>query len=217
MTPLTPLVRSLLRPFVRLRRRVLLHRRPLAALTAGGAVLAALQATSPAPPETVPVWTARSDLPSGTLLHASDLLRVPFSPESVPSGAVRTLEEVAGRTVAAPMSRGEVVTDRRTLGPGLLSGYPGTTAVPLRVTDAAVASMLRVGDRASFVAADPDGRTPPRELLDDVPVVALPRPDDAALPSGTPGRLVVVAVPSESASEVAGVAATAILVPVWER
>jgi hypothetical protein len=54
-------------------------------------------------------------------------------------------------------------------------------------------------------------------LLDDVPVVALPRPDEGALASGTPGRLVVVAVPSDSASEVAGVAATMVIVPVWER
>jgi hypothetical protein len=217
MTLLPPPLRSLLRPLVRLRRRILLHRRPLAALTAGGAVLAGLQATAPAPPETVAVWTARRDLSSGTILQPPDLARTRFSPRTVPSGAVRDLDEVSGRTLAAPMSRGEVLTARRTLGPGLLRGYPGTTAVPLRVTDGAVASMLRVGDRASFVAADPEGRTAPRELLDHVPVVALPPPDEGTLSGGSPGRLVVVAVPSESASEVAGVAATAVLVPVWER
>jgi hypothetical protein len=105
----------------------------------------------------------------------------------------------------------------RTLSRGLLRGYPGTTAVPLRVTDADVVDLLRVGDRVSFVVADPDGRTPPRRLVEDVPVVALPRSTDSALSSSTPGRLVVAAVPSTLAGDVAARAATSILIPVWSR
>ena len=180
-------------------------------------MLAALQATSPAPPETVAVWTARRDLPGGAVLQPPDLVQARLSADTVPAGAVADVARVAGRTLAAPMGRGEVVTDLRTVGPGLLRGYPGSTAVPLRVTDAAVVSLLQVGDRVSFVAADPDGRATPRLLLDDVPVVAIPRLDDRAFSSGTPGRLVVVAVPSGSASEVAGIAATTVLIPVWGR
>ena len=209
-------MRSVLRPLVRLRRRVLLHRRPLAALTAGAAVLAALQATSPPPPRTVPVWAAQRDLPSGSVLGPGDLVEVRLPPTTVPDDSIDAPGEAVGRTLAAPMSRGEVVTSRRTVGPGLLEGYPGTTAVPLRITDAAVATMLRVGDRVSLVAADPDGRASPRLLVEDVPVVALPRPEDGAL-SGTPGRLVVAAVPSSAAEEVAARAATSVLIPVWSR
>ncbi len=44
---------------------------------------------------------------------------------------------VVGRTLAAPMTRGEVMTRVSTIARGLLRGYPGTTAVPLRITDAA--------------------------------------------------------------------------------
>jgi pilus assembly protein CpaB len=210
-------LRSVLRPVRRLHRRVLLHRRPLAALTVAGAVLVGLQAVAPAPPETVTVWTARRDLPSGTVLQEVDLVGSPYSPDTVPAEAVDDVDRVVGRTLAAPMSRGEVMTETRTLASGLLRGYPGATAVPLRVTDAAVVDLLKVGDRVSFVVADPDGRSVPTLLLRDVPVVAIPQANDGGAGSGTPGRLVIAAVPSESASEVAARAATAVLIPVWQR
>ena len=210
-------LRSVLRPFRRAHRRVLLHRRPLAALTAGGAVLAALQATSPPPPETVEVWTAQRDLASGTVVRRGDLTPARLAPGTVPAEAVTDARTVLGRSLAAPMTRGEVVTTVRVLGRGLLRGYPGRTAVPLRVTDAAVVDLLRVGDRVSFVVADPDGRAAPRVLVEDVPVVAIPSVRASGLTSGTPGRLVVAAVPTASASQVAASAATSILIPVWNR
>lgn len=213
MNPLRPLLRHLLG----LRRRVLLHRRPLAALTAAGAVLAGLQATSPPPPETVAVWTVRRDLSGGTVLAQADLASARFAPDTVPAGAVRDPDEVVGRTLAAPMTRGEVLTGVRTVARGLLRGYPSRTAVPLRVTDGAVVDLLRVGDEVSFVAADPDGRAAARVLLTDAPVIAIPREQDTLSATGQPGRLVIVAVPSEQASEVAASAATAILIPVWNR
>ncbi|MCW2809290.1 MAG: hypothetical protein JWQ93_3245 [Marmoricola sp.] len=213
MTPLRHLLRSLRR----LHRRVLLHRRPLAALTAAGAVLAALQASAPPPAPTMAVWTAGRDLPSGTVLQPSDLTAAQFAPDTVPADVVRDAAEVVGRTLASPMSRGEVLTPLRMVASGLLRGYPGSMAVPLRVTDAAIVELLRVGDRVSFVVADPDGRGTPQLLLDDVPVVAIPRVTDSALGSGTPGRLVVAAVPASRASAVAASAATSILIPVWNR
>lgn len=215
MNPLSSSLVPVVRPLRRFRRRVLLHRRPLAALTAAGAVLAALQAISPPRPETVEVWTARRDLPGGTVLRDTDLASARLSPDTVPAEVVSDPQEVVGRTLAAPMSRGEVVTALRTVGRGLLHGYPGTTAVPLRITDAAVVDLLRVGDRVSLVVADPDGRAASRVLLEDVPVVAIPRPREGALSSGTPGRLVVAAVPTASASDVAATASTSILIPVW--
>lgn len=210
-------LRSLLRSSRRLHRRVLLHRRPLAALTAGGTVLAVLQVTSPPPPETVAVWAASRDLPGGAVVQQSDLATARLPPSTVPRGAVRDSRDVVGRTLAAPLSRGEVLTGLRTVGRGLLAGYPGTAAVPLRITDAGVVDLLRVGDRVSFVVADPDGREAPRVLLEDVPVVAIPRSADGALSRESPGRLVVAAVPRSRAGEVAASAATSILIPVWGR
>ena len=123
---------------------------------------------------------------------------------------------MVGRTLAAPMSRGEPVTSLRTVAPGLLRGYPGTTAVPLRITDAAVVDLLRVGDRVSLVVADPDGRHLLGCCSRTSPSWRSPGPR-AGLSSGTPGRLVVAAVPTAAASEVAATAATSILIPVWDR
>ena len=214
--PPGPLARPL-RFLRRLQRRVLLHRRLLAALAAGSAVLVGLQAAAPPPPETVTVWTASHDLPGGTVLEPDDLVATEFRPETVPAGAVRHPDQVIGRTLAAPMARGEPMTRLRSLARGLLRGYPGTTAVPLRITDAAVVDLLRVGDRISLVAADPDGRGTPTRLVDDVPVVAIPQVRESGLGAGTPGRLVVAAIPSTRASVVAAAAATSILIPVWSR
>ena len=163
------------------------------------------------------MWTARRDLPSGTVVQEGDLAPSAYSPDTVPADSVDDVDRVVGRTLAAPMSRGEVLTETRTVTGGLLRGYPGATAVPLRVTDAAVVDLLRVGDRVSFVVADPDGRSTPTLLLRDVPLVAIPRATQGGLSNGTPGRLVVAAVPTESASEVAARAATDMLIPVWHR
>lgn len=209
------LTTSLLRPLRRLPRRVLLHRRPLAALAAGGAVLATLQVTSPAPPQTVTVWTASRDLPGGAVLRRTDLAGAEFAPGTAPGDAIASPHDVVGRTLAAPLSRGEPLTSRRTVSEDLLDGYPGTSAVPLRITDAAMVDLLRVGDRVSLVAADPDGRRAPEMLLESVPVVALPSDGREALSSGVPGRVVVVAVPRDQAIEVAETAASSILVPLW--
>ena len=210
-------LRTSLRRLGRLRRRLLLHRRPLAALAVGAAVLLGLQAVSPPPPATTRLWAATRDLPSGTVLSPSDLGPVDYPPQVVPPGAVRDPRQVVGRPLATPLGRGEAVTTARLLGPGLLAGYPGTSAVPLRITDAATVGLLRVGDRVSFVAADPDGRTSPSTLVERVPVVAVPAPDRDLAASGSPGRLVVVAVPTAQAAEVAARAASAILIPVWSR
>lgn len=218
--PVRPLDRSLDRSrrlLRRWRRRVLLHRRLLAALAAGGAVLAVVQATGPPAPPSAVAWTAQHDLPGGSTLSRGDLVATRLAPETVPDGAVEDTGTAVGRTLAAPMSRGEVLTRTRLLGDGLLAGYPGTTAVPVRVSDAAVVDLLRVGDRVGLVLADPDGRRGAEVLVDDLPVVAIPEVRSSGLGAPTPGRLVVVAVPREEAPRIAAGAATSVLVPVWTR
>ena len=53
-----------------------------------------------------------------------------------------------------------------------------------------MAALLHVGDRIDLVAADPQGVTA-RVVAADLPVLALPQPDDEALverTAGTPGR-----------------------------
>ncbi|HSV41049.1 MAG TPA: RcpC/CpaB family pilus assembly protein, partial [Nocardioidaceae bacterium] len=84
-------------------------------------------------------------------------------------------------------------------------GYPGLVAAPVRVGDADVVSLLRVGDRIDLVAADPQGLQA-SVVAEGVPVLALPQPDREAAfedTGSTAGRLVIVAVPEASAVEIA--------------
>ena len=200
---------------LRARRRILRHRRGLAALALAGAVLFGLRAVAPASPATVAVWSASRDLATGAVLDTSELEQRRVDPASVPADRVTEPTQVLGRTLAAPVSRGEVLTIGRTLTAGLLRGYPGRDAVPVRITDADVVGLLRVGDRIDLVAADPDGRREPAVLAQDVPVVAVPRPESGAFDSGAPGRLVVVAVPSALATRVSAAAVSDYVSVLW--
>ena len=65
----------------------------------------------------------------------------------------------------------------------LLAGYPGRVAAPVRVGDPGTARLLRVGDRVTLFAADPQGEAEPVEAARDVPVVALPATPGAASPA----------------------------------
>lgn len=196
---LTRAARRLLGGVRLLRRRALVHRRWLAAGSAGLAVLAGLQATAPPPEPTRAVLTAARDLPGGTRLQAGDLALVEVPTGLVPTDALSETEAATGRTLAAPLTRGEMLTSVRTVGPGLLAGHPGRTAVPVRILDSDAVDLLRVGDTVTLVAGDPEGRLDPATVATGVPVLALPRPRAHGLSSPTPGRLVVVAVPPETA------------------
>jgi Flp pilus assembly protein CpaB len=196
------------------RRTVLGRRRSLAAVCAAVAVLAGLQAARPGGPDTVAVVVAAHDLESGTQLSADDVAVARWPVDTAPRG----LEAHAvGRTLAAPIRRGEPVTDVRLVAPALTTGYPGRVAMPVRIADADMVGLLRVGDHVDLVAADPRAGTATYAAL-DVPVVALPV--SAGHDSGsTPltGRLLVVAVLPGDVDRIAGAAATDLLSVVITR
>jgi Flp pilus assembly protein CpaB len=159
-------------------RLVLRHRRPLAALFAGLAVLLALGALRAEPPGRAVVVAAR-DLASGTVLGADDVRPVKLPESAVPEQSAQDVDAVVGRTVAGPMRRGEVVTDRRVLNADRMSGFPdGTVLVTVRLADADALSSLGVGNRVDVVAVDPDGRAEAEVVARHVEVVTLPRSDD---------------------------------------
>ena len=198
------------------RRTVLARRRPLAALCAGVAVLTGVQAVRPAEGATVAVPVATHDLDSGTVLSAGDLstrrLPVGSAPDGLETHAV-------GRTLAGPIRRGEPVTDARLVAPALIAGYPGRVALPVRIADGDVVGLLRVGDHVDLVAADPRSGTASYVAV-DVPVVALPAPDEQRVGSGVggvTGRLVVVAAVPSDVDGIAGAAATDLLSVVISR
>jgi hypothetical protein len=87
----------------------------------------------------------------------------------------------------------------------------------VRIADADVVGLLRVGDHVDLVAADPRSGTASYVAV-DVPVLALPAPvEQGVVSAGQTGRLVVVgAVPSE-VDRVAGAAVTDLLSVVISR
>lgn len=182
------------------RRAVLRRRRLLAAVLTAVAVASGVHAATAPPPARVRVPVAARDLPAGTVLEAEDLTEAGFAPGSVPAGVTRS---APGRTLAAPLRRGEPVTDVRLVGPALADGYPDLVAVPVRLPDAGMAALLRVGDRIDLVGADPQG-SGASVVAAGVPVLAVPAPEPAG--SGPEGRLVVIGAPPEDVPEVADAA-----------
>src|SRR3954468_9931184 len=126
------------------------------------------------------VWTAARDLSGGSPLTARDLRAVALPAGSVPDGTLPAAARAAGRLLAAPVRRGEPITDVRLLGQSLLSALPepGLVAVPVRVADgSAAAALVQPGDVVDVLAAvAPTGgdASPPATVASGVRVLAVP-------------------------------------------
>lgn len=197
----------------RLRRAVLRRRRLLAALLVAVAVASGLHVVAAPPPATVPVSVAARDLPAGAVLGAGDLVPAEFAPGSVPDDLAG---DALGRTLAAPLRRGEPVTAVRLVGPALTDGSPGVVALPVRLPDGGMVALLEVGQRIDLLAADP--RAGDAEVVAaDLPVLALPgeAESDGVTASGLPGRLVVVGAAPDEAARIAAAAVREFVTFTW--
>lgn len=200
------------------RRKVLRHRRGLAALCAAGAVAAGLQATAAPPPPSVAVTVAARDLAPGRVLSTDDLTTVPLPPDAVPEGVVT---DPVGRTLAAGATRGQPVTEPVLLGAtvgGEALGAGGRVAVPLRLPDPGMVALLSVGDTVDLVATDPQAGTG-SVVASGVPVLGVPPADEgAAVAGGGPGgRVVVVGLLEGEVAEVSAAAVRSFLTYAWSR
>ena len=111
------------------------------------------------------------------------------------------------RPASAPATTAEPITDARpTIAiPG--PGDPAMATVPVRLADAAVAELLRPGQRVDVVAAA-DGDSAPSVLAGHAMVVTVSGPEpQAGRALGPPGKgpLVLLALPSEVATQVAAI------------
>lgn len=163
-----------------IRRFVLHHRRIIAACLAGLAVLAALSSLKPSSPGT-PVVVASRDLASGSTLQDADLTTVSLPPGSRPSHGWSAADKLLGRRIAAPIRKGEALTDYRLLEPSLLEGYDdGFVLAMVPVAEPGQLTALRVGSHVNVIATEPQGEA-------DSTVVAR-RAEIAALPGVTEGE-----------------------------
>jgi Flp pilus assembly protein CpaB len=140
-----------------------------------------------------PVLVAAADVPGGTVLTPGHLRTVQMPGALLPAGSLGWPRQAVGQTLAAPLRRGEVVTDVRLLGPALLASVPvpgggapaGTArpvAAPVRIADPDAVGLLRVGDRVDVLAAATDGVPAPADPnTDDNRAPNTPTPDTPAI------------------------------------
>src|ERR671917_2572525 len=140
------------RPWLSFRRAVSWHRRKLAMLAVLAAVLTGLAAAAPEGPPTVTVIRTAAPLEGGTRLGPDDLEVAQMVAADAPDDLVADPAALTGRTLAAPVPRGQVLTERAVVS---ARASPGRVLAPLRLADAEVAALLRAGDVVDVLAADP--------------------------------------------------------------
>ena len=187
-------------------------RRLASAGLAAAALAAALQVLAPDPAAGVPAVVLARDLAAGAVIGADDLQTVQVPATMLPRGAVR-VGQASGHLMASAGRSGEVLTDARLVGPGLLVGQnPGRVAAPVRVADPAAAALAWPGDRVDVLLATA-GRADAEVVVRAATVLA--RPPAPTSGSGllgadtdlAGGGLLVLAVGADEAAALAGAAA----------
>lgn len=180
--------------------RTLVLRRAAAAVLVGLAAALALIPGQASSADNVVV--AARDLTPGTVLGASELTLRALPAHVVPDGAARTTSAVLGRTLAAPVRRGEPLTDVRLTGSELtrtVTANPDTMSVPLRLVDPGIAALLHPGAVVDVVTVGE--RREPVVLARGARVLAVL---EASTRTGErDGRLVLVALDPVAAARVA--------------
>lgn len=187
------------------------NRRLAAALLLCAAASLAVQQLTPAPLATVAALAAARDLPAGTALAASDLAPVRVPPGVVADGFLQDPGTAAGKQLAAPLRKGQLLTDAQLLGPGLLTGTPpGSAAVPLRMADASSIQLVAPGQLVNIVLTSANGfdqQGPSEVLASAVPVLWTSNKGGQSgqwLGTTETDGLIVVAASREQAARLAG-------------
>lgn len=151
----------------------------------------------------VGVVVAAHDLTAGSTLARRDLALRRLPRAALPRGALTRPRTAVGRVLAGPLRAGEPLTDIRLVGAAdtaLTTGDPTAATVPVRLADPDVADLLRPGIHVDVVTLDPDASND-AVLAENATVVAV---RDTRGDQDQPGRLVLVALPRQSATRLAG-------------
>jgi pilus assembly protein CpaB len=189
--------------------RPVVLRRVVAALLV---LLAAALALRPQP-GTETVVVAAKDLAPGSTLTMADVVARPVPAGLVPAGVITEPSTVAGRILTGAARRGEPITDVRLLGTEMAkllapdrSSAGSSATVPIRLSDPDVAELLAPGSAVDVVSVgERDSR--PTVLAERATVLAVLDATGASgigqAAPGRQGRLVVVMLPHQAATQVA--------------
>lgn len=173
------------------RARILLWRRrhPLAALLLGLAATLAVQLLRPPPPPSVDIVVTARPVAAGTQLTREDVALRTIAADLAPPGAARSTRALLGRAAVVGLPAGAPLHAALVSDDGVSAAAPrGTVVVPVRLSDDAVAALLRPGDRVDLLAGTTSGVDPatdPQYLARAALVLPVP----AGRAPGTPGEL----------------------------
>ena len=183
------------------------YRRPIAVALVALALVGLLREVRPAAAPRAPVVVAAHELAAGATVSADDVRTVGVLAESVPAGALRA--PPVGSVLTLPVRSGEVLTDVRVLGAGLLDalGPADLVAAPVHLADPAAASVVRVGEEVDVLAAGDAGGS---VVAARARVLTVPTSGSAAGfgASSRDDGVVVLAVTPTEAVALAGAAST---------
>lgn len=181
--------------------RTLLLRRSAAGLLVALAAVLAVSPFARSDPRTEVVVAVR-DLAPGVALDATAVTLRALPQDAVPDGAKRAVDGVTGRLLAAPLRRGEPITDVRLAGAELArsaTGAPDAVGVPLRLSDPDVAALLHPGATVDVVTLG-ERQQQPVVLASGGTVLAVLGTTRSVTDDG---GLVLVALPRQAATRVA--------------
>jgi Flp pilus assembly protein CpaB len=184
------------------------RRRLLAAGLLAAAAAVGVRAATPQPSPTEKVPVATRDLPAGHVLNDGDLAWQRWPAGTAPRGR---LAVVGGQVLGGAVRQGEVLTDARVLGAGLLAGQDAdVVAVVVRPAEPASAAVVHAGDRVDVLAGpagvDPLGpRGVDRVARDAVVLARLPDGALGAVAAGSDGWGASAATPEGPGALVLGV------------
>ncbi len=200
----------------RAHRALIRHRRLLAAVLLCAAAGTCVEALLPRGEPRTEVVSAAADLRAGKVLTGADLELLALPAGAAPPGAATSTASLVGQRLSAPLRRGDVLTDTRLVGPGLLTGTaPGTVAVPLRPADASTVGLVAAGQQVDVVVSTGNGYETGAEstvLARSLTVLFASPADESASgwpgPSASSSGLVVVAASPADAAALAGSSTT---------
>ncbi len=149
------------------------------------------------------VVVAARDLEAGRLVTRADVTLAAVLDEGRPDGVANDPQLVVGHRLAAPVRRGEPLTDVRLADAQSLADDAGAgrVAVPVRLADGEVAALLAPGTLVDVVAADGHGAA--QVVAEAARVIAVPAPEGDVFD----GALVVVSTTATEATALAAAAA----------
>ena len=212
----------------RVRRGLWRCRFVLAAALLGAAATLTVHLLRPPPPPTVEVAVTARAVEAGAELTRDDIVLRAVPADLAPSGVVRAVHGLLGRSAIVGLPADMPLHSALVSDNGVSKAAPrGTVVVPVRLSDEAVADLLRPGDRVDLLEGTRSGSEPdagPRYLARGALVLPVPETREAegtggllGPASGSDRPVTLVAVSPQDAPELSAVSGwgsvTAVLVP----